>query len=101
MQILSNLIDSTIKYTARGGRIVVSLRRTAGDVRLTVKDTGNGLPADQLVGIFEPFAQLEGSTRVGGGGLGLGLPLARRLAELHGGSLHATSPGLGQGSSLR
>ena len=99
VQILSNLIDNAIKYTARGGRIVVSLRRRAGDVRLTVEDTGDGLPADQLVGIFEPFAQLDGATRVGGG-LGLGLPLARRLAELHGGSLHATSPGLGQGSSF-
>ena len=100
VQMLSNLIDNAIKYTARGGRIVVSLHRTAGDIRLTVEDSGDGLAADQLAGIFEPFAQLEGSRRSGGGGLGLGLPLARSLAELHGGSLQATSPGLGQGSSF-
>lgn len=100
VQMLSNLIDNAIKYTARGGRIAVSLRRTAGDVQLTVEDTGNGLQADQLDGIFEPFAQLESSKRSGGGGLGMGLPLARSLAELHGGSLCATSPGLGRGSAF-
>ena len=100
VQMLSNLIDNAIKYTARGGRIGVSLRRAAGDIRLTVEDTGDGLPADQLTGIFEPFAQLESPARFGGGGLGLGLPLARSLAELHGGSLHATSPGPGKGSSF-
>jgi signal transduction histidine kinase len=98
-QILSNLVDNAIKYTARGGRIVVSLRRTAGDITLTVNDSGHGLLADQLVGIFEPFAQLERAERVGGG-LGLGLPLARSLSELHGGTLHATSPGPGLGSSF-
>ena len=100
VQMLSNLIDNAIKYTARGGRIVVSLHRTAGDIRLTVEDSGDGLAADQLAGIFEPFAQLKGARRAGGGGLGLGLPLARSLAELHGGSLQATSPGLGKGSSF-
>jgi signal transduction histidine kinase len=98
-QILSNLIDNAIKYTARGGHIEVSLRRTATEVMVTVNDSGYGLRADQLVGIFEPFAQAERAERVGGG-LGLGLPLARSLAELHGGSLHATSPGQGLGSSF-
>jgi signal transduction histidine kinase len=100
VQMLSNLIDNAVKYTARGGRIGVSLRRTAGDLRLAVEDTGVGLPADQLAEIFEPFAQLERSKRSRGGGLGLGLQLARSLAELHGGTLHATSRGLGHGSSF-
>ncbi len=99
VQMLSNLVDNAIKYTARGGRIVVSLRRNAAEIHLTVHDTGYGLHADQLVGIFEPFTQVERSARVNGG-LGLGLPLARSLAELHGGSLRATSPGLGLGSSF-
>jgi signal transduction histidine kinase len=99
VQMLSNLVDNAIKYTARGGRIAVSLRESAGEVHLTVNDTGYGLLADQLVSVFEPFTQIERSGRVNGG-LGLGLPLARSLAELHGGSLHATSPGLGLGSSF-
>jgi signal transduction histidine kinase len=98
-QMVSNLVDNAVKYTARGGRIVVSLRRTADDIRLTVSDTGDGLPADHLTGIVEPYASVE-SWKRSGGGLGLGLPLVRRLAELHGGSLHATSPGLGEGSSF-
>lgn len=99
VQMLSNLVDNAVKCTARGGGIVVSLRQAAGEIHLTVNDTGCGLLADQLVGIFEPFTQIERSPGVNGG-LGLGLPLARSLAELHGGSLHATSPGLGLGSSF-
>jgi signal transduction histidine kinase len=99
VQMLSNLVDNAIKYTARGGRVVVSLSQAGGEIRLTVDDTGYGLRADQLTGIFEPFTQIERSARVNGG-LGLGLPLARSLAELHGGSLRATSPGLGLGSSF-
>lgn len=99
VQMLSNLLDNAIKYTARGGSVVVSLRQSGGQILLAVNDTGYGLQADQLIGIFEPFTQIERSARVNGG-LGLGLPLARSLAELHGGSLHATSPGLGLGSSF-
>jgi signal transduction histidine kinase len=99
VQMLSNLIDNAIKYTARGGRVAVSLRHSGIGIELTVNDTGYGLQADQLAGIFEPFTQIERSARVNGG-LGLGLPLARSLAELHGGSLQASSPGLGLGSSF-
>jgi signal transduction histidine kinase len=99
VQMVSNLVDNAIKYSPRGGRVVVSLRQAGGEVHLTVYDTGHGLLAGQIVGIFEPFAQTEPSARVNSG-LGLGLPLARSLAELHGGSLHASSPGLGLGSSF-
>jgi signal transduction histidine kinase len=97
-QVVSNLVDNAAKYTPDGGTITVTLSRTTRDVHIVVSDTGNGLPADQLTDIFEPFTQLDMSSRIARAGLGLGLPLVRSLVELHGGTVHATSAGIGQGS---
>jgi signal transduction histidine kinase len=67
----------------------VTLATTVRDVQIAVCDTGNGLPADELTNIFTPFTQLSGPSYANRSGLGLGLPLVRRLTELHGGTVHA------------
>ena len=96
-QVVANLLDNAAKYTPEGGRIVVAVDSKAGEASIEVRDTGVGLPNDQLQRIFDPFVQLRNS-QDSSVGLGLGLALARRLTELHGGTLRATSSGPGQGS---
>jgi signal transduction histidine kinase len=100
VQVVANLLHNASKFTDSGGRI--SVRASAGDgwVELSVRDSGTGIPPEQLGSIFEPFMQRKetiGRTR---GGLGLGLALARGLAELHGGTLTARSDGPGRGSEF-
>jgi signal transduction histidine kinase len=97
-QVISNLVDNAAKYTPDGGTITVMISQTGREVHIAVRDTGHGLPAEQLTNIFTPFTQLDGSSRAGRAGLGLGLPLVRSLAELHGGTVHAASAGTGHGS---
>ncbi|GAB1594785.1 ATP-binding protein [Lysobacter claricitrinus] len=95
-QVLTNLLNNAAKFTPAGGRVAVRARRTGGRVRVEVADTGIGLAPAQLERIFDMFARGDGSEEQGG--LGIGLTLARRLAELHGGHLHAESDGPGLGS---
>jgi signal transduction histidine kinase len=97
-QVVSNLLDNAAKYTPDGGCIAVAVSRRSAEVHITVTDTGSGIPAEQLTNIFKPFTQLDTATPTRRGGLGLGLSLVQRLTELHGGSVHATSAGEGQGS---
>jgi signal transduction histidine kinase len=97
-QVVANLVDNAAKYTPDGGTITVAVTRTAREIEISVKDTGEGLPPEQLTNIFNPFIQLNRSDRRNGGGLGLGLPLVRSLVELHGGTVRASSAGVGQGS---
>jgi len=99
-QILDTLIDNAVKFTAAGARIQLRVRRVAQDggewIGIDVVDDGPGIPADRLSALFEPFQQLDGSMTRLVGGMGLGLSLARRLAEGLGGHLTATSePGKG------
>ncbi|MGV3494629.1 MAG: ATP-binding protein [Ramlibacter sp.] len=98
-QVLSNLLNNAAKYTPAGGRIVLSAR-VQGDGRLqvSVADNGMGIPAEMLERIFELFAQVGSAQERSQGGLGIGLSLARRLVELHGGTLHAESDGPDRGS---
>jgi PAS domain S-box-containing protein len=98
-QVVSNLVDNALKYSARAGRCEVGVRREGADAVIVVRDEGRGIAADEVERIFEPFyqAEPEGSRR---GGLGLGLALVRRLVELHGGSVRAASGGAGQGSEF-
>ncbi len=95
-QLVSNLLDNAAKYTPVGGRIWVSARSDDGRIEISVRDTGIGIPAQELGNVFDLFTQLESSV----GGLGLGLALVRDLAERHGGSVEATSEGPGMGSQF-
>jgi signal transduction histidine kinase len=99
-QVIVNLLTNAAKYTEPGGCIDVALCREDGQVVLSVKDTGMGIPPAQLANIFEPFMQLDTSLERKRGGLGLGLTLVRRLVELHGGTIAATSAGPEQGSEF-
>lgn len=95
-QIVSGLIDNAFKYTEDDGSIWVRVEIEGGFVVIAVGDTGIGIADDMLEEVFEMFRQVDSSR----GGLGLGLTLAKRLTELHGGTLLATSPGLGKGSEF-
>ena len=99
-QILANLLDNAVKYTESGGTIAVTAARNGGEVAVTVADTGIGIAPEDLPGLFEMFAQGDAAPDGLQGGLGIGLALARRLAELHGGRLEARSAGRGQGSAF-
>ncbi len=99
-QVVCNLLQNAIKYTPRGGRLRVSVETEGDEALLRVRDTGVGLSPEMLQTIFEPFAQVESSRQRSEGGLGLGLPLVRSLAEMHGGRVEAASDGPGQGSEF-
>jgi PAS domain S-box-containing protein len=99
-QVVWNLLANAVKFTPRGGRIDVSCDCTDRDVRVRVADTGAGIDPESLKSIFEPFRQADGSTARQFRGLGLGLALVRELVSLHGGTVAATSEGLGQGATF-
>jgi CheY-like chemotaxis protein len=99
-QIFGNLINNSYKYTSPGGRIIVKAERDGDDAVVSVRDTGIGIPRDQLENIFDMFTQIERSLERSQGGLGIGLSLVKRLAELHGGSVEAKSEGEGMGSEF-
>ena len=99
-QVFSNVLHNAVKYTPAGGSIDVTLRMENRQVVVSVRDTGMGIPPEMLEHIFEPFAQLDRSYERADGGLGIGLTLAKRLIELHGGRIEAKSPGRGKGTEL-
>jgi len=98
-QILQNLLINAAKYTPDGGRISVKVEQSDGLVTTSVSDNGRGIDPADVESIFELFRQGAHGTATESG-LGIGLTLARSLAEMHGGALHATSPGPGQGSTF-
>ena len=99
-QIILNLLNNAIKFTPNGGRISLSVSEDHQNVRIKVRDSGIGINPALLPSIFDMFVQAEKSLARTQGGLGLGLTLARRLVELHGGTLTAQSEGLGLGSEF-
>jgi PAS domain S-box-containing protein len=99
-QIVSNLLSNAIKFTPGGGRVDIRLERADPHVRISVADTGKGISSAHLPYVFERFHQADGSTTRRHSGLGLGLSLVRNLVELHGGTVHAESPGEGYGATF-
>ena len=99
-QVFSNLLSNAARYTPRGGRILVTAVVENGEARVVVADTGVGIPRDLLPRIFDMFTQLPAVRDRTHGGLGIGLTLAKRLVELHGGSIEARSDGPGLGSQF-
>jgi signal transduction histidine kinase len=97
-QVVANLVDNAVKYTPPGGRIRVSLRADGGDAVLTVEDTGVGIRPEVMPFIFDLYVQSERTLDRARGGVGIGLMLVRRLVELHGGTVTASSEGEGRGS---
>ena len=100
-QVMINLVNNAIKFTEKG-KIAISLKHLdSARILITVKDTGTGIPPDKLEMIFHEFTQVDSSTTRKAGGTGLGLPISRRLVEMHGGRLWAESTGMeGDGSTF-
>ena len=99
-QVFSNLFNNACQYTEPGGHIWLTAERERDEVVLVVRDSGIGMSADQLDGIFEMFAQVEGDDERPRRGLGIGLTLVRRLVQMHGGTVTARSEGRGLGSEF-
>jgi PAS domain S-box-containing protein len=99
-QVIGNLLTNAAKYTDAGGRIALTGRIEDGGLSLSIKDSGIGIPAESLKGIFAMFSQVEGAGTRSEGGLGIGLALVSGLVELHGGTIEARSEGLGHGSEF-
>ena len=102
-QVVSNLLNNAAKYTPAGGRISLIAARDGADALICVTDNGVGIPPESLAGVFDMFSQVGRNLDRAQGGLGIGLSLVRRLVDMHGGSVSATSagPGLGCNFSVR
>jgi len=99
-QVMLNLVANAIKFTDTGG-VTIHINKTGDLLRIRFLDTGIGIPIDKLETIFEAFSQVDTSTTRKAGGTGLGLPISRRLVEMHGGRLWAESKGMsGDGSTF-
>jgi signal transduction histidine kinase/ActR/RegA family two-component response regulator len=99
-QVVWNLLSNAIKFTPKGGRVQVKLERIDSHARIIVNDTGAGISSEFLPHVFEAFRQADGTTTKRQGGLGLGLAIAHRLVEMHGGTLSVASEGEGLGASF-
>jgi CheY-like chemotaxis protein len=99
-EIVINLLNNAAKYTPGGGQVWIAAEREGSHVLVKVRDTGVGIAPEALPGIFQMFTQVDTTRDRAQGGLGVGLALARRLAELHGGELTASSAGLDRGSEF-
>jgi signal transduction histidine kinase len=99
-QVMLNLLTNAIKFTPKGGRVLVTLEHGDSGLRISVLDSGSGIAPDFLPHVFERFRQGSvGDTRVPGG-LGLGLAIVKHIVELHGGSVEARSEGAGHGAEF-
>lgn len=99
-QVFSNILNNASKYTDQGGRISCVAEHRDDEIVVSIGDSGIGIAPDQLDSVFEMFTQIDHGPAWARGGLGIGLTLAKRLVELHGGSISAHSSGHGQGSEF-
>ena len=99
-QVFTNLLNNAVKYTEPGGQIWVTAEVAGDNVMVRVRDSGLGIAPEMLPHVFDPFWQLEPAFDMSQNGLGIGLALVRKLAEMHGGSANAYSTGLGHGSEF-
>jgi PAS domain S-box-containing protein len=99
-QVVWNLLSNAIKFTPQSGRVELRMENAGQHVRVTVKDTGKGIESEFLPFCFDRFRQSDSSSTRRFGGLGLGLSLVKQLLELHGGTIEATSDGLGRGATF-
>src|SRR5215216_3051167 len=99
-QVVWNLLSNGVKFTPKGGLVLVTLQQIDSELEIVVKDTGVGISPGFLPYVFERFRQADGSTTRNYGGLGLGLAIVRHLVELHGGTARAESPGPNHGSTF-
>jgi len=101
LQVMINLVNNAIKFTESGKIALRASKQDSTTLLITVKDTGIGIPLEKLDDIFQEFTQVDTSTTRKVGGTGLGLPISRRLIEMHGGRLWAESTGVpGEGSTF-
>jgi signal transduction histidine kinase/ActR/RegA family two-component response regulator len=99
-QVVANLLSNAVKFSPLGSKVTVSLRDTDGCAEMTVKDTGQGIAPELLPHIFDRFRQGDSSSTRQSGGLGLGLTLVSEIVSLHGGTVAASSPGVGLGATF-
>jgi PAS domain S-box-containing protein len=99
-QVIWNLLSNALKFTDPGGRVQLDIARDGANVRLTVRDNGQGVAPDFLPYVFDRFRQGDASASRRHGGLGLGLSLVRQIVELHGGTVGAASGGVKQGATF-
>jgi PAS domain S-box-containing protein len=99
-QVVVNILNNAAKYTPDGGDIWLAAARAGGRAELRVRDNGRGIQRDSIDRIFDLFTQIDPAVGSALGGLGVGLALVRRIVELHGGTVNATSDGLGRGSQF-
>jgi signal transduction histidine kinase len=99
-QVFANLLNNAAKYSERGDRITLNVEQESDQYVVRVRDTGQGIASEVLPHVFDLFVQGDRSLTRSAGGLGIGLTLVRRLVEMHGGSVRATSEGLGKGSEF-
>lgn len=99
-QIIWNLLNNSVKFTPRGGRIEVCMNEEDDEIVLTVSDNGQGIDASFLPHIFEIFRQADSRTNRSQAGMGIGLAVVQQLVELHGGSVNAFSAGTGKGATF-
>jgi PAS domain S-box-containing protein len=99
-QVLCNLLTNAAKYMDRGGRIDLSVTTEAGMVVIAVRDRGIGIAREMQERIFDRFVQVDGASRHGEGGLGIGLALVKTITEMHGGTVAVHSDGIGRGSEF-
>ena len=97
-EIMDNLLGNALRHTPSGGTVTITTRTRPGEVQIAVTDTGDGIAAAHLSHVFDRFYRADPARSRATGGSGIGLTIARALAQAHGGDLHAASDGIGSGA---